>query len=343
MKWRGRICQRIHLSNFGFAVEKRWLKENGHEALIAPYMRFSESKVPVVIIHGYGPAFLIRPLVLRLHRCSRQVMIVFYNNMDTAPHENGRQIAQALINMRDRHYRVGQPLDLLAHSMGGIVGRCALNYMQDPGWLGDPRAVMTREIGGGYGPIRFRTADTGIDGYGESSNDDDLNDVVEESKESPLAEMYADSPMFRKLYSVDLPNVDFQNTAAYRRKNKDIDYANSFPELSPESARLVVVAVVNGSEPQEPQLRNLVRGLRADSRYDTLCQAIRMAVANQRISLVQTPTADFLKAVTGIYDRIMPRVRGKHIWLLRDTRLRKDEIVDRWLRELARPPARGAA
>ncbi len=337
MKWMGRICRRMHISNFGFTVEKRWLKKNGYRALIAPYMRFRDSKVPVVIIHGYGPAFLVRPLTLRLHRCSRQVMIVFYDNENTAPHESGRQIAQALVGIRDRYYKVGQPMDLLAHSMGGIVGRCALNYMQDPGWLGKPNAIMTREIGGGYGPIRFRTADTGIDGYGATSDDEDLNEVVEESKESPLAEMYADSPVFQRLYSVKLPNVDFQNTAAYRRKNRDIDYANSFPELTPERARRVVTSIVNGSEPLEPQLRNLVRGLRSDSRYDTLCQAMRVAVSNQRISLVRKPTKQFLSVVTKIYDRVMPRVRGKHIWLLRDSRLRKDEIVDRWVRELATP------
>ncbi len=335
MKWKGPVCKRLHLSNLGMGVEGRRLRENGNKALIVPYLRFRESEVPVVIIHGHGPVFLIRDLTRRLHDKGRQVMIVYYDNSETAPHESGRQIAQALVRLRERHYPMDHPMDLLAHSMGGIVGRCALNYLYAPDWMGDPGAVRMRADVGGYGKIRFRTADTGIDGYGGSSNDDDLNTVIEESKKSPLEELYADSPMFRRMYSVPLSNVDFQNTAAYRERSRDIDYANSLPELSPEGAYEVLAALTLDQEPTDPQLRNLVRGLQADSRYFSFWSAVQKAVNEGRLTLSQDATPALLATLTEIYDAVMPRVRGRHIWLLTDHRSKKDEIVDRWVGELA--------
>ncbi|UCD28476.1 MAG: hypothetical protein JSV03_15555, partial [Planctomycetota bacterium] len=49
----------------------------------------------------------------------RQVFIVYYDNMNTEPHESGRQIAKELARIRARYYPEGMPLDIVAHSMGG--------------------------------------------------------------------------------------------------------------------------------------------------------------------------------------------------------------------------------
>ncbi len=273
-------------------VERRWLESSGGRASLRAYRRFDPSQPPVVVVHGFGPIFLVGGLVRRLHRAGRQVIVACYDNEKTAPSESGTQLAGELAGLRADHYAEGTPLDVVAHSLGGVVGRCAVNALHEPGWLSGAVGGCDR---GGWGPIRLRTVDSPLNGYGEESSS---NRRMRAFRDSPLREMYADSPMMRRLWSVELRDVDFRNHATFVRGGR-IDWVRSAPELPTEQPEQLVDALGGGTGPEEPTLRNLVRALRADARFPQLREGLEAG-------------RPFVEA----FDAAMPRTRGRHIWLL---------------------------
>ena len=296
-------------------VEKRWLRSSGGRASLRPYRGFDPARPPVVVVHGFGPIFLVGGLVRRLHRAGRQVLVACYDNEGTAPSEAGAQLAGELARLRADHYDPGTPLDLVAHSLGGVVSRCALNALHEPGWL---EGVVGAGDRGGWGRIRHRTADSPMNGYGEESSS---NRRMRAFRDSPLREMYADSPMMRRLWSVELPDVDFRNLATFTRRG-DVDWVRSAPELEPEALEALSAALTGPKEPAEPTLRNLARMLRADARFEQLRAGLEAG-------------SGFVEA----HDAAMPRSRGRHIWLLfRSCCQGPATVIGRLVEELGQGP-----
>lgn len=342
-KWEGPMAKPIALSPFGYNQEKKVMAAHGGKALVLPYGRkpedFDPSKPPVLLVHGYGPALLMRDLADRMEKEGYQVFVAFYDNENVQPHESGKQIADQLAKLRAEYYPEGQPFDVIGHSMGGLVARCALNYLAEPGWLEDAPEGVDWPEDGGFGKVRLRTVDTAIDGYSWDNETPALLKVMDEAKtdsEDDIDDMFVASKMYENLYSVPLDSVDFQNIVAYNKQGKE-DWVRSLLELKPSLACEVCRCLRDGTEPENLQLRNLTRGLRADSRGEALRAELVRAEQQGRLELDAFPTGEFMPALAKVFDKVMPRVEGRHIWLLTDKRFREDDAVDRLVQSLAQP------
>jgi len=346
--WEGDIVSPRDLSmTFLKPAETKYLEEHNNKATVLPYGSFDPDKKPVVLIHGFGPSFLEKDMADELKNKGRQVFIVYYDTENTKPHENSKQIAEELDKIRQKYYPEGKELDIVGHSMGGVVARGALNYLHDPNWLSNsnnPDAYKPADINPekvGFGNIRLRTVDTAIDGYYDLNKCEELAKKIDGFKSGPLSEMSSDSDMFQSLYSVPLPDVDFQNITASNIWNKE-DWVLSFPELQPKDAMTVIESMTQGKEPEHPQLRNLLRGLRADTNYPKLENAIKQSVQNGTLKPTidkdgnVTNSKELMKEISKIYTSTMQTVKGDHIWLMSNHPFRNDDAVDMLTKELGK-------
>lgn len=135
--------------------EKKLLKENGG-ACLWPVGDWKPGAKPVIVIHGIGSDFDdIKAIVERYKDDpSRQVMVYAYDDMGEFTEESGKQLAHEMESFRQQ-YRWGDQVDIVAHSMGGIVAKRALNEL------------AAGELGGiqHYKKIQFVAVDTPWHGF----------------------------------------------------------------------------------------------------------------------------------------------------------------------------------
>lgn len=334
--WPGTVLSEKGLSG---KAEKAFLERNGGQAGLLPYRQYDPSRAPVVVVHGVGGSFeMLKSLADRLDASGKQVYFAAFDTTGTEVHENGKQLASAMAGLaRDGYASKAKPFDMVCHSMGGIVGRAALNYLQDPNWMGDaaPGATSERDL---LGKVRLRSLDTTWDGF------------VHESEKTPsfvaktvkwamdtfgvkgLYEMRGSSDLFKKLYSVTLENADLQNTAA-RQPGKQ-DSMRALPDLEAKELLAVARFIATGEAPQEPRTRNMAGGLAQDSRFPALKQAVNEAVRTGRLSLEEPSKASELSR---LYDEVMPRAVGSHLGIAQDDPEDLNDPVDRLVSELSTP------
>jgi hypothetical protein len=339
--WDGPVLTPEMLQSGTAGLERRMVEANGGNALVLPYGGFDPEKPPVVLIHGAASASGVRDLAERLHQEGRQVFVALYREMKVDTFENGKQMALQLESIREKHYPEGTPLDLVAHSMGGIAARSAVNYLLDPSWMQEeaPPEIAQR---GGFGAMRLRTIDTPWSGFAHEpvgKSDTAVFGVVDKVMTAitmgGAMEMRGTSDTFANLYDVELDGVDIVNHAGVRPGKSD--FVPSLPELKPAQALAVVRGIAFGEVPSEPRMKNLLGGLAQDARYPALQAAIGQAVTEGRLQLDGAPSADFLEVVTRIHDEVMPRFVGKHTKLVRDDPTHGNDAVDAIVRELTSP------
>jgi len=336
------VLEKRDLTLAGFFTEREWLAANKGDALVVPYRGLDTSKASILLVHGLGPVLLMRDLAERLHDKDRQVLFAFYDNMGTPPQESGYQLAKDLLRICQCHYREAMRLDVVGHSLGGIVARCVLNYLHEPEWLGESKTDNWR-LDERPMTNRFRTIDAPFSGFGNRMPLSPssarrtiafLGGILDIFGLDGVMELYADSEMFQKLFSVELEGVGFQNHAAFRPGRKD--FVLSFAELTPEQARSMVLAIVEELEPESARLRNLLRAIREDSRYSALRDGVRLAREAGDISLNRAPTSVLTRRLAAIYFEAMPTFESRHISMVRDKTDTDFDVVDHLVRELCK-------
>lgn len=85
---------------------------------------------PLVLIHGINADFAdLQPVVDRYKDCpDRQLLLFAYDDEGRYTDDNGLDLAAELGRLRTRYPWTGT-LDIVAHSMGGVIARRALNEM----------------------------------------------------------------------------------------------------------------------------------------------------------------------------------------------------------------------
>jgi pimeloyl-ACP methyl ester carboxylesterase len=316
-------------------AETDLLARHGNQALLASYGTFRPDRSPVVLVHGMrGSGPELKALAERLEAAGRQVLFALYDDVGTETHENARQLAAALRDLRAR-FGDEMPLDIVAHSMGGIVARGALNYLEKPDWLGPSDAVS--EPCAGFGPVRLRTVDTPWHGYRREEPSgvfgwvtglkNALKTAIQMMGARGFLDMRASSAMFEKLYEPRLTGVDIVNHAA----RGALDAVLSVPELPANVALELAKHIAGGPEPTALPLRNLARALASDARYEALRTAVESAVTRGELGEGEMARS----ALTRLYEAAMPRFDGTHASVLED-RPGDGDLVDVITAELRR-------
>ena len=314
------------------ATESRLLDILDQDAFIVPHRGIHGERPPVLLVHGLnGAPRDLADVADRLDEAGRQVLLVLYRDRERSASASGAALAAAMVRLREEHYPEGEPLDIVAHSMGGIVVRAALNSLQDPGWLGEGGRHASPTPRAGFGPIRLRAIDTPWDGFSQEPGV--MLPLVPLMRVVCVAfgwsgawEMRANSKTLQRLFDPVLALVDIRTFSVKKDKS---DAMRSLPEIDARERRALVRFVLEGTRPQTPRLRNAARSLAQDSRFGDLRERLRKAFAS-------CSRCDRAEQFSRSYDEAMPRPVGSHTSILVD-----DPFVDALVADLGVPSAAG--
>ncbi len=303
--WAGPVLDAEGLTE---ASEREILRAHGGRVTLGAYGDFDARRPPVVLVHGInGAPDTLRAVAERLRDEGKQVLIAFYDDRGTGVPESGAQLARALQGLR-RHYPTERSLEIIGHSMGGIVARSALNSLAQPSWNGedsefaaDPRA--------GFGQVQLRTVDTSWAGFQhEPDFVSFLRPVIRFFMKlfgwRAAFDMRGNSEMYHNLYRPRLEGVEIHDIAA---RQEEPDAVTSLPDLSEAQAATIARFVLSGEEPSDPRTRNMALGLAQDQRFEALRAELRRL---EREGHAAGPS------LIEAYERIMPRIEGSHTSIL---------------------------
>ena len=277
-------------------TERAVIAERG-PSLVA-YGRFDPSARPVVLVHGVnGSPATLTALADQLTAAGRQVYLFHYSDLDDTTTESGVHLARALRELRAETLHGDAPLEIVGHSMGGVVARVALNELQRNGV---PRA--------GFPSVRVQNLDTSQGGAYDGSG-------LQRQLSSPivgafmrifgftgLTEMRSSSALFAGLYATDLPDVTFSNLTARDPNGRSPSHTLNVHDFDAPTRSAIANYLATGVEPRETLARNYARALTRDVHGDAL-----------RARLVEemgTRTPD--DALVTAFDAVMPQFARDH-------------------------------
>lgn len=121
--------------DLGESRERAVLATHGGAGVLAPYLRLRPAGRPLVLVHGIkGHPGELRALAERASKGNEvQPYLFLYDDIGRYLDRSGDDLARALAQLACLAPR--PELVIVAHSMGGIVARCALNSLTDPKWF----------------------------------------------------------------------------------------------------------------------------------------------------------------------------------------------------------------
>lgn len=314
--FRGPRLSTLVTENLNEPTEQEVLRRQG-PSLVA-YGRFDPRARPVVLVHGMsGSGEEMTTLADRLSAEGRQVYVYQYNDRGDFTTVSGEHLARELRGLYARTQQRDQPLDIVAHSMGGIVSRVALNTLAQ---AGDER--------GGFPSVRVHTLDTPLAGY--------PHEVAALRWTNPVAraamvmggvagfyDMRASSTMFEGLYATDLANVTFSNTTARSMGTRGV--ALNMNDFGDVDRGAIAAYFTDGTLPDDPKVRNYARGLDNDVAGPLLRRALRRELDTQLPA----------QAMQAAFDAVMPQVDADHGTIVTDP---DSAAVDNIIRSITRWP-----
>ncbi|MBI5509337.1 MAG: hypothetical protein HY903_11345 [Deltaproteobacteria bacterium] len=340
----------------GEIAEQRFISKAGDRAVMLPYRDFDPRRPPVILVHGLmNPAAnYMGELADRLHAAGKQVFVVYYHDTRDPVGKTGKEVARQLLALRERYYPEGTPVDIMGLCIGGVVTRAALNYLQQPGWLGDG-ADLSAAPRAGFGTVRFRAVDTVWDGFFHEAPEDRGGTGVKVAQAvlTPLGlggamELRATSDTFEHLYDVRLDGVDFRHVGV--AKPQDSSLFRGIPQYDDREALLLARYVMTGTIPADIRVRNWGRALEQEARYADFKARLAARLAAEGIG-VEQPSEALRRALVESFNATVPSYpvlkapdkRGKramragwlsHILALKDDKRRGDDLFDHLLEEL---------
>lgn len=275
---------------------------------LAGYTQFDRTRPPVVLVHGTGdsPARLA-VLAERLRQSGYQVLFALYDDHNTRIEVSAQRLAESIQALQRTQYGRDTKLELIGHSMGGIVSRACLNELQRPGSMRGRRPRTNLEPRAGFASIRLRTLDTPWDGY-EGPSDAFFYDILGPIPyfiPGAMHSMRANSRLFQHLFSVHLEGVRFANIQAINRDER----VRSISDLRPQERLQLIRRLIWGDIPKAVRLRNLCRSIEHDERFDKLRTALWSAIQRKELSASR---ADETLALIRVYSDIYPRFKASH-------------------------------
>jgi pimeloyl-ACP methyl ester carboxylesterase len=110
--------------------EKSLLKLNGGRGALFAVGEWKPGARPLVLVHGIDADFAdLQPIIDRFRNDpSHQLLVYAYDDEDRYTGDNGVDLGHELRALRERYPWTGQ-LDIVAHSMGGIIARRGLDEL----------------------------------------------------------------------------------------------------------------------------------------------------------------------------------------------------------------------
>jgi hypothetical protein len=297
--------RRLH--DFGVGFEDRYLAQHGPG--LCSYGPFDPSREPVILVHGIhdSPGDMIQ-MAERLRSEGRQVLFFCYEDLHDGNAESGAALARELSALRAAYPRDrAASLDIVAHSMGGLVTRSAFSSLSSASSEASRRA--------GFSEIAVTTLDTPLAGAPEG-----LPGILATiSNMDTYHDMGSSSAFFRDLRTMPLPGgVSFSHVPASQAAGSR-DGHLWLEDLSPQELSYIGPALAQrdlesfsferapGPHTQD-QLRNIVLALREDSRWPLLCERLARVTDGA--------------AVLRIVQDVIPPIAGTH----REMLFRRDAL-----------------
>ncbi len=250
---------------------------------------------PLLVVHGIKADFGdVAPLVAHLGAQRRyQVHVVAYADVKRRTSQNGDRLAGQLV----ARFR-GRPLTIVAHSMGGIVVRRALNRLATTGELG----LFPR--------VRVLAVDTPWHGY-DGPRDGFRMSFVRPFMPDGYEDMRARSPMFSGdarardpldragLFGVELPAKVEVHMVVAQQGDQALDYTELPAVAGALARRLDLEPFEDGTD---VQVRHAATALAQSE--------VGRAILRERVPL--TP-----RCVREALERLAPRLPGDHSSVLR--------------------------
>jgi hypothetical protein len=256
---------------------------------------FHPARAPLVVLHGLDGAPAQLQAVVDRYRGSLRLQpyIVAYADKARRTSLNADDLAAEWRALAAR-FPAATALTIIAHSMGGIVARRAVNDLISGG--GVERFLHIRVI----------CVDTPWHGY-PGPEDGWLMDAARPFLAAGLQDMRARSPMFETLYATALPE-SVALTLVFAEQGSDVlDYTE--PPLDQLAARLDAHFANDAPVAGEPRLANFWKALLSSDQYDHFADELRdLSDANQ---LHATEVREALL-------RHYPRFPGDHVGVLRE-------------------------
>lgn len=267
--------------------ERRRTIAVGRGHLVA-WQRWDADATPLVLVHGIRDcASALIPLA-RAFEATHQVLFFIYEDVDRYLDRSADDLARGLVHIdaaRGGHGHV----QMIAHSMGGIVARASLNSLVDPRWFptqhapkldGAAEAVagtasarrLERAHARDFGRIDLVTLDTPWHGFIDAP----ISVRNRMRTPSSLGDMVASSAMFSALFHVPWPDtfgvdyIEAHNGWAGEVSDKMLGLA----ERADADLPGLVSLILDGTRPPDAMLRNQLAALRAERDYPGLLQRL---------------------------------------------------------------------
>jgi hypothetical protein len=144
--------------------EKALLGPGGHAALYAlgnGPSDFHPDRQPLILVHGFaGAPADLQALVNRFKDGPYQLYVLCYDSLGRRTSVDGNDLADELRTLSQRVLGPGRDVSIVAHSMGGIIARRALDEL-----AAGPAKGLDR-----FGKVQFIAADTPWHGFGGPSD-----------------------------------------------------------------------------------------------------------------------------------------------------------------------------
>lgn len=301
--------------DLGERREEGLVASAGGAGLLRPYARFDPALRPVALVHGIkGHPGELRAIADRLlARGDVQPYVFLYDDHARYLDRSGDDLARALAELACR--RRGARLVIVAHSMGGIVARCAINSLVDPRWLhhhgdGDPCV-------GDFAAIDLMSVDTPWSGF--------LDPAIDLRKfwpgERSWVDMVSNSDVLTRLHAPPLPpHVEIHHVEADQgRAGLARDKIRTLGDLDDRDLAKIQRAILGDASAlgDDHRVRNMFAAFADEASFPAL-------QASLRASGPQSP-AELREALM----LAVPRLAGSHTSVLGNTAL--FALIDRML------------
>jgi hypothetical protein len=305
------------------ASEKDLVGRRDGRALLVPYRSLDLQAEPYVLIHGIHDA----PVTLRtladkiLAKEGRQVFFLLYDDSSRYLDRTGDDLANALVEIA---LSTTGPIRLVAHSMGGVVARAAMNSLVMPNWMPTRSAINNEPLRGAEEALAlgirlaqpmahvFRRLDLiAIDTPWHGFTDVDVEVRNKMDRQMSYVDVVASSTLLRTLTQVDLPahftinQIEADNAAGGKSQDKVL----SLGEIDDEAmdALMHYFSGDNAALTKHKRLENQIRALEDEADGPALIAALR-----EKAAAGQLDRATYLEWTA----RAVPRLAGCHLSIL---------------------------
>jgi pimeloyl-ACP methyl ester carboxylesterase len=266
----------VRADELGEMKEKELLKNKGGPVVVAAFQAFDASRPQVLLVHGIdGAPDSLQDFAQRLHDQGHQVLVAYYDDRGKGLDAIGDALAQALTTLAANHPPKNASLDIVAHSMGGIVSRLAINKLTQKGAIGVIGTLESEDIKS-FVNIKVHSIDTPWDGYNHEPEIPVLGAVIRPLIKFIMTlfgwrsafDMRANSKVFASLYATPLTGVSFRYIVATQKDGSD--HVRCLEDLHPQEKRDVARFVETGRQPQGVRARNFTLALQAETHFMAL-------------------------------------------------------------------------